>query len=72
MALKVEHTTREFKYNGQALQDPDPKLSTDAVKEFYANIYPDLTNAAIEGPERVGSKMVFEFRRGVGTKGGRA
>lgn len=70
MALSIEKNTREFKYNGQALPDPDPKLTVDAVKEFYAHHYPDITNAAIEGPERVGAKMVYEFRRAVGTKGG--
>jgi PRTRC genetic system protein C len=69
MALTVEQAQREFKYNGTALQDPDPKMTAEAVREFYANLYPDINNAAIEGPEQVGAKLVYEFRRAVGTKG---
>lgn len=69
MALKIESLVRAFKYNGMELVDPGPALTPDAVKEFYANIYPEINNAAIEGPEHVGSKAVYEFRRAVGTKG---
>ena len=41
---------RIFKYNTMHLDDPDPKMSPEEVKEFYSNIYPELTQAEIEGP----------------------
>jgi PRTRC genetic system protein C len=69
MSLTVEKTTREFKYNGVALQDPDPKLTVEAVRDFYANLYPEIVSAAIEGPVQKGSKLTYEFRKAVGTKG---
>lgn len=69
MALKIETIVRAFAYNGMALVDPDAKMSVAEVKEFYANLYPELNNAAIEGPKQTGEKMTYEFRKAVGTKG---
>lgn len=69
MALSIEKLVRAFRYNGMDLVDPGAGLAPEAVKEFYANIYPELNNAAIEGPEHVGAKAVYEFRKAVGTKG---
>lgn len=68
-ALSIQTLARAFDFNGMALADPGPAMTPDAVKEFYANLYPELTNAAIEGPEQKGDKLVYEFRRAVGTKG---
>lgn len=67
--MEVTKATREFKYNGVALQDPGSQYTLEQVREFYATLYPEIVNAAIEGPEVVGSKTVYEFRRAVGTKG---
>lgn len=67
--MKVETATREFTYNGVALKDPNPAHSVEQVREFYAAIYPEIVSAAIEGPENVGNKLVYAFRRAVGTKG---
>lgn len=69
MSLAVETTVRAFKFSGMTLQDPDPKLSPQQVKEFYAGIYPELTNAEIEGPKVDGATVQYEFRKAVGTKG---
>jgi PRTRC genetic system protein C len=68
-ALSIQTLVRTFAFNGMSLADPGPGMAPDAVKEFYANLYPELTNAAIEGPEQKGDKLVYEFRRAVGTKG---
>jgi PRTRC genetic system protein C len=70
MTLAVEKTVRAFQYNGMALQDPDPKLTPEAVRDFYAaNLYPEIVSAAIEGPTQKGNKLTYEFRKAVGTKG---
>jgi PRTRC genetic system protein C len=67
--VEVSQAVREFKYNGVALKDPGAEYSIEQVREFYSTIYPEIVNADIEGPENVGTKVVYEFRRAVGTKG---
>lgn len=68
-ALKLEKAVRVFKFNNLRLQDPDPKQTPEEVKEFYARMHPELTNAEIEGPNAKGAEIVYEFRKAVGTKG---
>lgn len=68
-ALKIEKAVRVFRFNNMPLQDPDPKQTPEEVKEFYARIHPELTNAEIEGPNAKGAEIVYEFRKAVGTKG---
>jgi len=60
---------RSFKYNGILLDDPDVEMSPEEVKEFYSNIYPELTQAEIDGPEVGDETMEYVFRRVYGTKG---
>lgn len=67
--MKTETLSREFRYNGAKLTDPSPAFSLAQVRDFYGNTYPEIVNAEIEGPEVVGNKNVFTFRRAVGTKG---
>lgn len=69
--MEVQNSIREFKYNGVALPDPGAQFSLEQVREFYSALYPEIVNAAIEGPTNVGNKIMFEFRRAVGTKGAR-
>jgi PRTRC genetic system protein C len=66
--MEVTQSTREFKYAGVVLKDL-PGKTLEEVRTFYANLYPEIVNAAIEGPTIVGAKTVYEFRRAVGTKG---
>lgn len=70
--MQIDKLIREFRYNGVALADPGAALSLPQVRDFYANVYPEITSADIEGPEQVGAKAIYTFRRAVGTKGGRA
>jgi len=71
--MDIQKLTREFRYNGVVLADPAPSFSLPQVRDFYANVYPEITSADIEGPEQVGGKQIYTFRRAVGTKGaGRA
>ncbi|MGX7004154.1 PRTRC system protein C [Caballeronia sp. KNU42] len=67
--MKTESLAREFRYNGAKLTDPSPKFSLQQIRDFYANTYPEIVNAEIEGPEVVANKNVYTFRRAVGTKG---
>lgn len=60
---------RVFNFNGMELIDPDPDMTPEQVKQLYAVSYPELTNAAISGPEVIGGRRVFKFTREIGTKG---
>ncbi|HUN01231.1 MAG TPA: PRTRC system protein C [Niabella sp.] len=57
--------------NGQEIQltDPAEKLSPEAVLNFYANTYPILTTAKIEGPEIKNDAVQYRFVSTLGTKG---
>jgi len=69
--MAVERNQRIIYFDQQQLDDPDPALSIEEVLEYYAEIYPILTQAAIEGPELRDEGMVYTFRKAVGTKGQR-
>lgn len=69
MAITAENVTRTFTYGGRVFPDPDQSLSPEQVKQFYANIHPDLLNAQVEGGEFQGDTQVFRFERAIGTKG---
>jgi hypothetical protein len=44
-------------------------MTPEQVKDVYSATYPEITSASIEGPEHKGGKLVYTFRRAVGTKG---
>jgi PRTRC genetic system protein C len=60
---------REFRYNAVMLADPSPAMPLTQVRDFFANVYPEIISADIDGPELVGGKQIYTFRRAVGTKG---
>jgi len=68
--MKIEQLEREFSYNGVRLADPLPSMPLIQVRDFYANVYPEIVSADIEGPKQLGNKTIYTFRRAVGTKGG--
>ena len=35
--MKIQVLEREFVYHGSSLADPNPKLSIEEVRSFYAN-----------------------------------
>lgn len=70
--MDIQKLIREFRYNGVALADPSHTFSLEQVRDFYANVYPEITSADIEGPQQVGGKQIYTFRRAVGTKGASA
>ena len=51
------------------LDDPGNTMSPQAVLNFYANTYPVLTTAKIEGPEIKDDEIQFQFVTTIGTKG---
>ena len=67
--IAVENMKRVFKYNNMKLEDPDVKMTVEEVKQFYSNVYPEITQSVTEGPEYKGKEMVYSFTRAVGTKG---
>ena len=67
--LQASRLVRCFVFLGLKLPDPNPKLTVEEIRAFYAAQYPDLATASISGPEAVGDKLVFRFERSIGTKG---
>lgn len=67
--MNIKVIEREFVYHGTSLADPNPKLSIEEVRSFYANQFPELTTAAISGPEPVGDRLRYRFERAIGSKG---
>ena len=51
------------------LSDPSFSLSPEAVLNFYAQTYPVLTTAKIEGPEIKNDEVQYKFVSTIGTKG---
>lgn len=64
----MKKLARKFAYNQIELEDL-PGLSPEEVMVEYSNIYPELTQAVVEGPEYTEEAQMFTFRRTVGTKG---
>ena len=60
-----------FKDKGQDIQlaDPTPSFSPEAVLNFYAQTYPILTTATINGPVIKNDAVHYEFMAQIGTKG---
>ena len=67
--MKIQIVEREFAYHGAVLADPNPRFSVEEVRSFYATQFPELTNAAITGPEAIGERVRYSFERAIGSKG---
>ena len=67
--MKISLVEREFVYHGTTLADPNPTFSIEEVRSFYATQFPELTSAAITGPETVGDRLRYTFERAIGSKG---
>jgi hypothetical protein len=44
-------------------------MTSDEVKDFWGDVYPELTQAVTEGPEYKDDRAEYTFHRAVGTKG---
>jgi PRTRC genetic system protein C len=67
--MTIERTTRVFRYSGLTLPDPDERLDIEGVRSLYAATYPEITNAAVTGPEAIDGKLIYTFTKAIGTKG---
>ena len=67
--MKISQVEREFVYHGTTLADPNPTFSIEEVRSFYATQFPELTSAAITGPETAGDRLRYTFERAIGSKG---
>jgi PRTRC genetic system protein C len=67
--MTIEPAIREFSYLGIRLPDVSPTMTPEEIRDSYCHMYPEITTAAVEGPEAVGDKLVYRFTRAIGTKG---
>ncbi|MCA8205215.1 PRTRC system protein C [Burkholderia sp. AU33545] len=72
MSISIAAVVREFLYNGMALMDPGVAFSPDQVRDLYTAQYPELTTAAVDGPQIKGEVMSYTFVRAAGAKGAHA
>lgn len=55
--------------NKVPLADPDPARSPEQVMSLYANQYPELTTATVDGPHYSDDGIEYLFKTTIGTKG---
>ncbi|MGA1997759.1 MAG: PRTRC system protein C [Bryobacteraceae bacterium] len=67
--MTISKTARIFKYLGLTLPDISPELDVETVRSFYSATYPEITTAALTGPEVVNGTLVYTFTKAIGTKG---
>ena len=72
MAIEVKPLNREFTYNGMTLPDPGSAFTPDQVRDIFSAQYPELTTAAVDGPEHSGGVSRYKFVRAAGAKGAHA
>lgn len=70
---EVNQIQRKFSYKKGTtthdLPDPNPEMTPNEVKKFYAARFPELTNSNVEGPKVEKDIMIFNFTTSIGTKG---
>jgi len=73
MALTVTNLKRRFIIDRDGkeieLSDPNTNLGPDEILKHYMPMYPELTNARIEGPKVESGKAIYTFTTEVGTHG---
>ena len=69
LRMTIRKMTRTFRYAGLLLPDPAPDLDVESVRCLYAASYPEITTAALTGPEAVDGALVYTFTKVIGTKG---
>jgi PRTRC genetic system protein C len=72
--MQIRTMRRIFRYvegksGGITLPDPDPSLDVESVRTLFCTSFPEITTAALTGPEAVGDKLVYTFTKAVGVKG---
>ena len=67
--MTIHKTARRFKYAGLVLPDPSPELDVESVRSLYAASYPEITTAALTGPEAVDGDLVYTFSKAIEIRG---
>lgn len=67
----VQALKRVFKFDGKVLADPNPDMTPEQVKGFYAPQHPELTTAGIGTPvtDLKAGTVTTEFIKNYGRKG---
>ena len=62
---------RAFKFDGKVLDDPNPKMTPEQVKQFYSTQYPELLTAGIGSPveDLKAGTLTIELIKQYGRKG---
>jgi len=50
---------REFRWGAQILPDPDPDMTPEEVRDYYAAVYPELTTAVVQSEEGADGQVTF-------------
>ena len=73
MTISIKSIPRVFilQTNNQTLEleDINPDLSVDDIKDLYCNSYPELINATILNKGYQNDVLTYEFQTIAGTKG---
>jgi PRTRC genetic system protein C len=69
MPIDVAQMERCFAFGGRIIPDPNPELTPEAVREFLTFQYPEMSTAAIVGPETTGRFLRYTIQRSIGSKG---
>ncbi|CAM2158367.1 Carbamoylphosphate synthase large subunit (plasmid) [Pararobbsia alpina] len=67
--INIVTLVREFVYNGMTIADPGEAFTPEDVRDIYSAQYPELTTAAVEGPEYSNAVARYTFKRAAGAKG---
>ena len=70
--MTINKMTRRFKYAGLTLPDPAPDLDVESVRSLYAASYPEITTAALTGPEPVDGTLIYTFTKAIEIRGASA
>ncbi len=68
MALTTSALPRDFIVDGRKLADPNPALSIEEVRTYYAGIYPALNNSSYE-EQLTDRARTITFTTSIGHKG---
>jgi PRTRC genetic system protein C len=66
--MVIQGVKRRFEFKNVELEDPNPKMTVQQVKDFYSNEYPELVNATWEEKAK-GATIDIAFLVAVGKKG---
>ena len=67
--LTVSALKREFVYGNQVLEDPNPALSIEQVRDALTVALPEIATASLSGPEVTDTAVRYTFSRAIGSKG---